>query len=83
MSGVGKTGRRPLAVYAVVYLMFLYVPVLFLPVFSFNDSIYISFPLKGFTFDWYRSMMSNEPMFQALMNSIRVALATAAISTLL
>ncbi|KAA3622834.1 MAG: ABC transporter permease, partial [Proteobacteria bacterium] len=55
----------------------------FLPVFSFNDSIYRSFPLKGFTFDWYRSMMSNEPMFQALMNSIRVALATAAISTLL
>ena len=42
-----------LGVYAVLYLAFVYIPVLFLPLFSFNDSIYIAFPLKGFTLEWY------------------------------
>lgn len=83
MSGIGREKNRPLAIYAVLYLAFLYVPVLFLPVFSFNDSIYISFPLKGLTTQWYASMIGNEPMLAALGNSIRVALATATISTLL
>jgi spermidine/putrescine transport system permease protein len=80
---LGKTGNRPLAVYAVLYLVFLYVPVLFLPVFSFNDSLYISFPLKGFTLQWYREMMHNDALLRSLMNSIKVALATSMISTLL
>ena len=35
----------PLHVYALLYMAFLYIPVLFLPLFSFNDSIYVSFPL--------------------------------------
>ena len=30
--------NRPLAVYAILYLGFLYLPVLFLPLFSFNDA---------------------------------------------
>ncbi len=83
MSGIGREKNRPLAVYAILYLAFLYVPVLFLPVFSLNDSIYISFPLKGFTTQWYESMIGNDQLLSALGNSIRVALATATISTFL
>lgn len=84
MSVVSGKGRnRPLGAYALVYLLFLYLPVLFLPIFSFNDSIYISFPLKGFTLEWYRSMAGNAPMLAALGNSVRVAFTTALISTLL
>ena len=53
---VVRGGRRPrlngLGVYAVAYLVFLYLPVAVLPVFSFNDSQYVTFPLKGFTFKW-------------------------------
>ena len=41
-----------LGVYTVIYLAFIYGPVLVLPVFSFNDSIYVAFPLKGFTLQW-------------------------------
>ena len=44
--------NRPLYVYALLYLAFLYIPVLFLPLFSFNDAIYVAFPLKGFTTKW-------------------------------
>ena len=34
-----QRGNRVLLIYAISYLAFLYIPVLFLPLFSFNDSI--------------------------------------------
>jgi len=73
----------PLRIYALVYLAFLYVPVLFLPLFSFNDAIYIAFPLKGFTTHWYEQMLTNEPMQAALVNSIKVGVVTSVIATIL
>jgi len=75
--------NRPLHIYALFYLAFLYVPVLFLPLFSFNDSLYISFPLKGFTTHWYEVMLNDQPMFAALMNSIKVGLASSVLATTL
>jgi len=75
--------NRPLFVYAVLFLAFLYVPVLFLPLFSFNDSIYIAFPIKNWTLQWYRDMFDNEPMIAALMNSIRVGAVASVLSTFL
>lgn len=75
--------NRPLMVYALLYLAFLYIPVLFLPLFSFNDSIYISFPLAGLTTKWYGQLFANEPMFASLWNSVKVGIATSIFSTLL
>jgi len=75
--------NRPLQVYAVIFLIFLYVPVLFLPLFSFNDSIYVRFPIEGFTVKWYGELMNRQPVWDALMNSIKVGMATAAFSTTL
>ncbi len=75
--------NRPLYVYALLYLAFLYIPVLFLPLFSFNDSIYIAFPLKGFTTKWYEQMLNNEPMLASLINSVKVGSATAVLATIL
>lgn len=85
MNGVSHILRRnrPLYVYAVMYLAFLYIPVMFLPLFSFNDSIFIAFPLRGFTTNWYEQLFSNEPLFAALMNSVDVGLSTAVLSTFL
>ncbi len=74
---------RPLRTYAFLFLAFLYVPVLFLPLFSFNDSLYIAFPLKAFTAKWYAQMLANEPMHAALLNSLRVGVATAVFATIL
>ena len=75
--------NRPLGIYALLYLAFLYIPVLFLPLFSFNDSLFITFPLKGFTTNWYGQMLTNEPMHAALMNSIKVGATSAVIATIL
>lgn len=74
---------RPLGIYALFYLVFLYVPVLFLPIFSFNDSAIVAFPLKGFTTRWYENLWSNEAMQGALWNSLEVGIATSVISTIL
>lgn len=72
-----------LGTYAVAFLIFLYGPVLLLPLFSFNDSIYITFPLKGFTLDWYRQMASDGQMVDALMASLKVAASVSVVSTVL
>jgi spermidine/putrescine transport system permease protein len=72
-----------LAVYAVLYLVFLYGPVLLLPLFSFNDSVFVAFPLRGFTLQWYGEMLANDPLKAALYSSLKVGLGTAAVSTVL
>jgi spermidine/putrescine transport system permease protein len=74
---------RSLALYACAYLAFLYVPVLVLPVFSFNDSQFIAFPLSGFTTRWYGSLATDSAMLHALGNSLKVGVVTALLSTLL
>jgi len=71
-----------LGVYTVVYLAFIYGPVLVLPLFSFNDSIYVAFPLKGFTLQWYDDMVNNPGMLDALSNSLKVAGSVAVLSTI-
>src|SRR5882724_9590405 len=72
-----------LTTYVVGYLIFLYGPVLLLPLFSFNNSLYISFPLKGFTFEWYRQMVDNEQLMESLQASLKVAVGVSVVSTIL
>ncbi|MGI9302582.1 MAG: ABC transporter permease [Gammaproteobacteria bacterium] len=54
-------------------LAFLYVPIIVLIVFSFNDNPVTTLPLRGFTLEWYARALSNEDMLQAIWNSIIVA----------
>ena len=82
-----NTGRgqrfSPLFFYVVLYLLFLYVPSLMLPVFSFNDSIQMVLPLKGFTTKWYAGIVTTPGLLEALSNSFKVALPVALVSTVL
>lgn len=79
VHGAGKW----LVFYAIIYLTFLYLPVAVLPVFSFNDSQYVAFPLKGFTLKWYEELVDNYSLFNAVWNSFRVAVSVAILSTIL
>lgn len=54
-------------------LAFLYLPVIVLIVFSFNDNIVTTLPLRGFTLGWYEKMLANEEMIAAIRNSFYVA----------
>ena len=74
---------KSLRAYALAYLAFLYLPVLFLPLFSFNNSRFIVFPLTGFTTRWYSALFADDAMLHALGNSLEVGAVTALLSTLL
>ena len=84
---VFRGARRPrlngFGVYAVVYLAFLYLPVAVLPVFSFNDSQYVTFPLKGFTLEWYYALADNQGLLNGFWNSVKVAVSVSILSTVL
>lgn len=75
--------NRALRIYAMVFLTVLYLPVLAIPLFSVNDSIYVRFPLQGFTFQWYIDLWSRNTVLAALWNSVRVGICVAVISTAL
>lgn len=76
-----KQPNRALQVYAIVFLIVLYLPVLFIPLFSFNDSIYVRFPMQGFTFHWYVDLWTRESVWAALQNSLTVGIWVSVIST--
>lgn len=67
--------------YAVFYLVFLYLPILLLPLFSFNDGTIVAFPIKGWTLDWYRQLAGQDTLIKALFNSLIVGMVSALMAT--
>lgn len=70
-----------LFLYAAAYLAFIYLPVLLLPMFSINDSLYVTFPFKGFTLKWYRQMLADRNLIAAFRNSVELGVFVAIVST--
>ncbi|MBL0289472.1 MAG: ABC transporter permease [Betaproteobacteria bacterium] len=66
-----------LAVYA-----FLYVPLVVVVVFSFNDSK-LNAEWVGFTLDWYHKLFANAEMLHAAANSLLIAVVASALATVL
>lgn len=64
-----------------LYMFTLYGPVLLLPLFSFNDSIYMTFPMKSFTTKWYAQMIGDASLMETLWASTRIAFLAAIVST--
>jgi hypothetical protein len=54
-------------------MVFLYLPIVVLMVFSFNDNRSLTWPLRGFTLRWYESFLNNADMLAAIKNSLYVA----------
>lgn len=69
--------------YAMLYLLFLYAPILLLPIFAFNSGTIIAFPLQGFTTDWFVQMWDNETLRRALGNSLTIAISASIMATCL
>ncbi|MGB8814535.1 MAG: ABC transporter permease [Paracoccaceae bacterium] len=70
-----------LRIYAIGYLIFLYAPIILLPLFAFNDSKVIAFPLSGFTGRWFVEMWHDAQLFAALKNSLIVAVSASVMAT--
>lgn len=64
--------RRGLTLFFGLLVVFLYAPIVILAIFSFNEGD-VSFPLAGFTLDWYRRFFTNPKILQSLERSAIVA----------
>lgn len=67
--------------FIVAVLIFLTLPLLLVILFSFNSSALTSFPLTGFTLDWYSRLAANESFWPALRASLVVGIAVACFSS--
>lgn len=79
-------GRAFLSVgfgYYLLLAFFLYLPILLLILFSFNDSTLLVFPLKGFTLKWYQNLLNARELLQAVRNSLVVGLVSSFIAVVL
>ncbi len=69
-------------IYLGLVLLFLYVPIFVLIVFSFNESKSRSV-FSGFTLDWYKKLFQNDVIISSLVNTLIIAVAASIISTIL
>lgn len=72
-----------LRIYTVLYLLFLYAPIILLPLFAFNSGTIIAFPLEGFTTKWFDQMIGNATLRRALFNSLTIAVSASILATCL
>ena len=63
-------------------LMFFYLPIIYVVIFSFNSSKSLTH-FTGFSVEWYRKMVENSDMMIALYTTIGVALLATAVSTVI
>lgn len=83
---VGRHGRllqRTLGAWVAMVLGFLYLPIAFLILFSFNEPRTPGLPITGLTLHWYEVAASNSLLIEAVLNSILVAAAVAVLATLI
>ena len=69
-------------VYIILFFCFMYLPIAYMIVFSFNQSKGYSL-FTGFTLKWYRSLFTNASILHALWVSVEVAILSAIIATVL
>ncbi|MBS5519356.1 MAG: ABC transporter permease [Acidaminococcus intestini] len=78
-----KTWRSTtLVAYTLAILAFLYLPLVILTLYSFNDSR-INAVWAGFTLKWYASLLSNDRVLEALTNSLLIASITTVVTTIM
>src|SRR3984885_8297392 len=82
MNGGFQSPRAPLllSVYAFMVYAFLYFPIVVLVVYSFNGSGVGGFPPAHWTLDWYRQLFGDGALWEAVWNSVVVALVAVTIA---
>jgi len=78
-----KKSNKIFKVIVIFFLVFLYAPALLLPIFSFNNSKVISFPLSGFSTIWFEELLYENTLHNALFNSLLIAISSTILATIL
>src|ERR1700752_2069874 len=84
MIAKASTRRAPLLMaYSVVVFAFIYLPIVVLIVYSFNRDGVGGFPPRHLTFDWYRQLLADGAIWDAVENSLLVAAGSVVLSLML
>jgi putative spermidine/putrescine transport system permease protein len=83
VTGTSRWSRVAFAVWTVLILLFLFVPIAIIILYAFNPSNIQSWPLKGLSTKWFSSTWHNAEMRHALWLSVRAGLISTAIAIVL
>ncbi len=83
VSPYARPTRWVLWLWAAAIFVFLYLPIGFLVLFSFNEPRTPGLPIVGLTLHWYEVAAGNSLLLEAVRNSIVVAIVVAGIATLI
>jgi spermidine/putrescine transport system permease protein len=81
VSPLAQQTRGCLSLVAGATLVFLYLPIVFLVLFSFEQADTPGFPITGLTLHWYEKMLTDSAIHSALFNSVLVAVIVAILAT--
>ncbi|MCO6452618.1 MAG: ABC transporter permease [Caldilineales bacterium] len=77
-----RLGTLSLTAYGILAFLFLYLPIIIVVIFSFNDSRSTA-QWSGFTLSWYQEMIEDKQIILSLWNSLFVAIISTIIATIL
>ncbi|MEK9794797.1 MAG: spermidine/putrescine ABC transporter permease PotC, partial [Hyphomicrobiales bacterium] len=81
-SPIDYARNKYLKYITIIFLLTLYLPILNLIIFSFNDSKR-NIVWRGFTTKYYNKVFENDVLFSAFLNSLTIATLSTIISTIL
>ncbi len=82
VSPYARLVRWALRAWTVLILAYLYLPIVFLVLFSFEDGNAVGFPITGFTLRWYQGLPDNTPLLGAIWQSVTTAAVVAVLATI-
>jgi len=83
VSPFARQTRWALNGWAIAILVFLYLPIAFLVLFSFEVSKTPGLPITGLTLHWYEAMLGDKSIQTAVFNSVLVATVVAILATVI
>jgi len=72
-----------LTIYTTLFFLYIFVPIILIFIFAWNSGEGYSFPLKGFTWQWFAEFFNDQLAKKAIVNSLIIAVSSATISTVL
>jgi putative spermidine/putrescine transport system permease protein len=78
-----RSSRYVLGIWALLVVLFLWIPLALICVYAFNSSNIQSWPIPGFTLKWFREAWQNQEARDALWLSVKVALLATGIALVL
>jgi len=83
VSRHGRAIRRAMQVGFAALIVFLYLPIVFMIVFSFDEGATPGLPITSFTLHWYEAMLNNRVLLRAVGNSVTVAIIVSILATVI